>query len=199
MSSGRLFEDFVPISDSIALITTGRTLTELDRIETVGYSIIGSRVEIGERLSTLIKGRGLRLGGLFDGSLVYSERGRGIFGIPNNASSEAHQPFVHDGEVYYTDDWPHVRIYRGGNVFMDHFDGRIQVGNPCWTGGGMYFEARSDDDPARPDSWEIWCYDSYDGSLSFVCMGANPSYWNGTLFVGEWNGRNFDYRCTALD
>jgi hypothetical protein len=196
MWSGRLFEDFFPVSDSIALVTTGKKLDALDRIETVGYSVRGSKVEIGERLAVLTHGTGLRLGGLFNGRLVYSEIGKGIVGEPNNAPASAHQPFVKDGSVYYTDGWPQVRIYRNGEVFLDHFNDMEQVGNPCWVGDSMYFEARADDDPRRPDLWEIW---RYDGNLDFVCMGANPSYWNGRLFVGEWNGRNFDYRCATID
>lgn len=193
MLFGRLFEDFVPISDQLALITTGRSLNALDQIEVVPYRINDGRVSIVGRCAVVAKGNRLRLGGMFNDTLVYSHD-RGVVGA-HCQSVTGHQPFVADG-IYYTDDWPDVRIYRDGQVFLDHFGEMVQVGNPCWAEGVLYFEARSNPDPKRPDLWEIW---RLNGEPERVCTGANPAYWDGKLFVGEWNGRGFDYRCTSVD
>jgi hypothetical protein len=183
----RIFEDFVPVSDDEALVTTGPALDALDRIERVQWHLRGDRVVIGQALNTLARGRYLRLGGLFDGELVYSEGHAG-----------PHQPFVREGARYYTDDWPHVRIYRDGVVYLDHFRAMIQVANPCWGDGVMYFEARATDDPGAADAWEVWRLDPLCDEPTRVCRGANPAWWNGRLFVGEWNGRTFDYRVHPL-
>lgn len=191
MRSGRLFEDFVPVSDTRALITTGHSLNRLDQIEMADYVIVENRVWLGKS-QLVASGESLRLGGIF-GRLVYSSA-QGIVGAECQ-SPTAHQPFVKDGALYYTDDWPHVRIYRDGEVFVDHFGNMRQVGNPCWVGDTLYFEARSDDDPCRPDLWEVW---RLNGTPEFVCMGANPSCWDGKLFIGEWNGQHFDYVCTSV-
>jgi len=107
--------------------------------------------------------------------------------------STKHQPFLHEDRLYYTDDWPNVRIYREGVVYLDHFDGYVQVGNPHWGDGVMYFEARRDPDPRRPEGWEVWMRDM-DGELRYLCKGANPAYHNGWLYWGEWNGQGFTYR-----
>ena len=212
MSSGRLFEDFVPISDTRALVTTGETLGRLDSIESAYWTLLADgrvKVEIPpKQAAVMARGGGLRLGGLFGGKLLYSDRERGVVGA-EVASLTAHQPFLHMGDVYYTDSWPLVLIYHGKHkIFLDHFkkpsigrfpDVYLQVGNPHWTPTGiMYFEARKDPGPARPELWEVWKRLS-DGTLEKVCMGANPAYYNGRLFWGEWNGRCFDYQSTVVD
>lgn len=196
MSSGRLFEDFVPISGTEALVTTGRTLNRLDRIEIASYRVVGDRVSI-RLLEPVAAAPNVRLGGQFEGRLVYSRAG-GIEGWACE-SKTAHQPYLYENALYYTDDWPNVRIYRDGEVFVDHFDGMIQVANPCWAGGCLYFEARADADPTRPDLWEIWRFHVEHQEIQYVSRGANPSAWGDQLFIGEWNGRNFDYRCTGQD
>ena len=203
MSSGRLFEDFVPISDTRALVTTGETLGRLDSIESAYWTLLPDgrvKVEIPPKQAAIMaRGEGLRLGGLFGCRLLYSDRERGVVGA-QVASPTAHQPFLHMGDVYYTDSWPLVRIYHGKHkVFLDRFDGYVQVGNPHWAPGGvMYFEARQDADPKRPELWEVWKR-LPDGILEKVCRGANPAYFDGRLFWGEWNGRSFDYHSTAAD
>lgn len=190
-ANGRTFEDFVPISHDRALVTTGPELTALDRIERVAYRVREGKVETWGP-ETLVMGEHLRLGGLFGGRLVYSDRASGVVGW-DAPSPTAHQPFEHEGALYYTDDEPWPRIYREGMLFLGHFGDMVQVGNPCWAGGAMYFECRSDPDPCRPDLWEIWRLDR-DGPR-FVVRGANPASYGDWLFWGEWNGRGFEYRC----
>jgi len=193
MSSGRLFEDFFPIDDRLALITTGHKLGMLDRIELYRYTIKKNRVVLQHEIETIIHGESLRLGGMFDNQLVYSDA-NGVGGIEGKT---AHQPFIHERSVYYTDDWPHVKIYKDGEVFVDHFDDMIQVGNPCWLNGTLYFEARNTDHPQAADQWKI-CRLNGD-KPEVMWPGANPAGLENKLFWGEWNGKFFDYRCTEID
>lgn len=187
----RIFEDFVPISDSEALVSTGRNLTRLNRIQRARYEVRDGRVTLLEVFHSLARGLRVRLGGWFGDRLVYSDT-RGIKGY-RRLGPTAHQPFVHEGAVYYTDGWPHVEIYRNGKVFLGHFGDMIQVANPCFTPDGvMYFECRSDPHPERPDLWEIWKLNGK--GPEYVTMGANPAWHDGRLFYGEWNGTGFDYR-----
>ena len=184
-----VFEDFVPISDSQSLITHGRRLTELRAISLAPYTVDdGGRVQVGAPTDTLAKGSQLRLGGLFDGRLIYSDRDN-IVGSP----LVGHQPFLHDGRLYYTAGAPRQRIYCDGVVVVEYFNGFDQVANPCIMGDWLYFEARTDAGPLRCDLWEIWRVMVGGGEPERVCQGANPSSWAGRLIVGEWNGRNFDY------
>lgn len=186
----------MPVSDTEALITTGASLNALDRIERVGYAVdAGDRVHVGPGGLVLAEGESLRLGGWFGDALVYSSA-KGVRGA-SAPTRTAHQPFVHQGTLYYTDGWPHVSIYRDGELFLGHFGDMVQVGNPCWAGDVMYFEARATDDPRAAGAWQIWKRDA-DGALSFVCQGANPATHEGRLFYGTWNGRCFDYRCRAI-
>lgn len=192
----RVFEDFVPVSGMQALVTTGDRLTELDQLELVQYRMIGDRVEVSDvRGEILHTGKHLRLGGLCGSGeeerLVFSDKGRGVVGAKVE-SVTAHQPFVYQGKVYYTDDWPDVRIYCDGKLFIDHFAGYVQVGNPHWGNGTLFFEARRNNDPKHPERWEVW---KRQGEIStLIGYGANPAYWNGWLYYGVWNGRGFDYR-----
>jgi len=196
----RLFEDFVPVSSTRALITTGELLETLDRVEEVGYTVgADGRVHLNrERVHVLAHGKGARLGGRFNGVLVYSDVDLGVIGAAVE-SRTAHQPFVRqeDGAVYYTDSWPLTRIYRDGAVYLDHFDGYIQVANPCWAGGRLFFEARRDPHPERANLWEVWEWDGYTRRRCWP--GANPAFWDGRLFWGEWNGANFDYHSRHID
>jgi len=205
MSSGLLFEDFVPVSDTHALITTGLVLDRLTRIELAQYAVKDGRVAVNSVLGGVLvcDGGHHRLGHVHSNTskafhLVYSN-GNGIVGA-DVESKTAHQPFVYGCHVYYTDDWPNVRIYKDGEVFLDHFERYCQVGNPHWGADGMmYFEARKDADPQRPEAWEVWRYNPRAQMRRRVCQGANPAYYKGRLFWGEWNGRGFSYRCTRVD
>lgn len=204
----RLFEDFVPISETEALITTGAALDTLDRVEIVRYQLDDEGyVRMGGSRAVLAKGPGVRLGGFFDGQLIYSTRNDGVIreGVQVERwdgwviPKSAHQPFVHEGSLYYTDEWPYVKIHQDGKLFLDHFGPMVQVSNPCWVGDVMYFECRDTVAPNRPDAWQIW---SKDRSCScpprFVAQGANPAQFGGRLFWGEWNGRTFSYRSAVL-
>ena len=194
MSFGRLSEDFFPLSSGLALVTTGRQLNSLDSIGEVHYKVEDGVVVFLSEPRQILRVNGVRLGGRFDGKLVYS-CSEGIVGAEVE-SKTAHQPFVRDA-VYYTDDWPEVKIYRDGEVFIDHFNDMVQVGNPCWIHDSLYFEARNTRHPQRADKWEIWRLRKE--KLEFVCIGANPAGLDNQLFWGEWNGRDFDYYCTDVD
>lgn len=193
----RLYEDFVPISDVEALVTTGERLDRLDRIERRRYRLVGVYVQVANDGEVLVEGERLRLGGLFDGDLLYSDAS-GIVGCPEFGRT-AHQPTKRGQVLYYTDGpLESVSIYRQGQEFIGAFGDMVQVGNPCWAEGRLYFEARSDPDPARPDLWQICREPGRREQFEVLWPGANPAYWNGKLFWGEWNGRSFDYRWREL-
>lgn len=174
----------MPISDELCLVTSGKTLATLDTIERRTYAMDGDRVLVSPEGVEVVTGNYLRLGGLFDGDLIYSE-GRG-----------QHQPFQHRGLMYYTDDEPRQRIYCDGRVVVDHHGEFLQVTNPCVTDSGVYFEARTTDDARRPDEWSIWFVGHEGSDWRLIGRGANPAVYHDHLFFGEWNGRNFDY-CRA--
>lgn len=209
MLSGRLFEDFVPTTQERALISTGLSLVKLTCIELAYWTLrANGRVRVTipppNKATVLARGKGLRLGGLFGSTLLYSDCVCGVIGV-EVGSPTAHQPFLYKGSVYYTDDWPLVQIYtttpglQDRRLFLGHFGEYTQVGNPHWAPGGvMYFEARKDPDPCRPELWEVWKR-LPDGTVEKVCQGANPSYFDGRLFWGEWNGRAFTYQCTTIN
>jgi len=201
MSSGRLFEDFFPLSDRHALITTGEKLNRLDKIETISWKLMGDRVFFTSDPLEVVSAPNVRLGGVFDGKLVYSHSG-GIVGA-DIFSPTAHQPFVKDNDIYYTDEWPKVKIHKHDGVsefaeiYVDHFGQMQQVGNPCWIGDDLYFEARESVAPKDAGLWQIWRLRN--GELEFVTYGANPAGLQNKLFWGEWNGKCFNYRCTKID
>lgn len=193
----RLFEDFVPVSAAEAIVTTGEQLNRLDRIEVRRYGVHGDRVSVEDRGKVLVRAEGLRLGGVFEGVLVYSLAGEGIVGLPELGPS-AHQPFRHAGRMYYTDGpLEEVTIYRDGEPFLGAFGDMVQVGNPCWAGDALYFEARDDAAPDRPDLWTLCRWDGR-SEPELLRPGANPAAFGGLLFWGEWNGRAFDYRSEPL-
>lgn len=210
----RLFEDFVPLSDTQALVTTGPTLTALDQIEVVDYTVDAhGQVYIEElppQWACVARGKHIRLGGCTGVpetygwrfpctespfGLYYSDTERGTVGVKLDwpISLTAHQPFWYKGALYYTDNWPRVEIYCDGRLYQRHFGDFTQVGNPCWGAGMMFFEARVSLDPQRPDLWEIW-FTGKAMDPEKICVGANPAYWDGWLYWGEWNGRSFSYQ-----
>lgn len=193
----RLFEDFVPISDTEALITTGWRIDALDQVERAPYIVDhDGRLAVGASVEIVATGGYVRLGGL-NGEPYWSDRARGIVHGDRvvDLPQGGHQPFVHDGSVYYTNDEPRQRIYRDGELFLGHFGSMIQVANPCLTPDGtMYFEARETTHPERPSMWQIWSLAPGAAEPRFHFYGANPAWWDDHLFYGVWNGRNFDYR-----
>ncbi len=219
----RVFEDFVPVSEDEALVTGGRELVALDTLKRCPYTVDAHgavTVALNEGYVEVAQGRDLRLGHWLPsltlpkgGTLVYS-RAR-YPGLPSVVGAKvrsltAHQPFVYAGAVYYTDDWPEVRIYRQRpgaipeeRLVMGHWPNKrgalyCQVGNPHWdtVRDTMYFEARIDPAPDRPDLWEVWSLK--DGVRQFITSGANPAVYADHLYWGEWNGRGFSYHRTAL-
>lgn len=193
-----MFEDFVPVSDTHALVSIGPKIAALTRIETIEYAIdTQGVVQLGPRTGAVeAQGTHLRLGGKFDGVLVYSD-GFTVKGVPA-PSDTAHQPYLYQGDLYYTDEWPFVRIHKNGDRYLDLFGDMAQVGNPHWYEGVMYFEARSDPSPSATDKWEVWSHRPGDEAPTFICKGANPAAWGGWLYYGVWNGRAFEYHRRAI-
>ncbi len=188
------FEDFVPLSETEALITSGKRITALTEIERTEYSVHDGRVKLGRHLCTLASGVHLRLGHLYGRRLIYSD-GLNVFGAP--APTGAHQPFLHDGALYYTADWPLVRIYKDDQPYLGHFGDMIQVGNPHWAGDTMYFECRDDPSDVAVSAWQVWRQKEGEAP-EFVVRGANPAVFNGILFYGHWTGAEFEYRTLRL-
>lgn len=184
-----VFEDFFPVKNGWALITRGVSFDKLNEVVLTQYVEIHGKFVVDYESGILqATGVNCRLGGQFDNRLVYSTDS----GVPGVKSKTAHQPFVYGNSIYYTDDWPHVKIYRDDKeLVVDHWDDYLQVGNPCVHSDTIYFEARNTDDPKAVDAWEIWKQKGK--RRTFVCKGANPAWWNG-LIVGEWDGSKFSYK-----
>lgn len=172
---GPCVEDFVPYSDDRALVTAGLSYRDLNFILDVRYGFTGELV-LDEPI-ILETGSYLRLGH-WNGGLVFSEGWEG-----------PHQPFRHETGLYYSDDAPTARLYRDGEVLIDHWDGVPELGNP-WVDESLWFEAR--DNGKAPEGWSIYRADLDGGNIERVCEGANPCVYKGFLYYGLWNGRNFD-------
>jgi hypothetical protein len=125
------------------------------------------------------EGTYLRLGHLYDGELIFSDGWKG-----------PHQPFRYMESLYYSDDAPHARIYRDGELLIDHWPGVAEVCNP-WVDGYIWFEAR-DEDIAAPFGWYLYRADLDGKNIIRLFPGANPCLLGSTLYYGLWNGHSFD-------
>ena len=184
MKSGQyeVVEDFVPVSDTEALITAGPGLRDLSAIALVEWSIEGECIVLSRPI-VLRSGEYLRLGNLTKGGgLIYSEGWEG-----------PHQPHLAGGRYYCTNDAPCGQIYRDGKLFIDYWDDTVEVTNP-WVdevGGHIYFEAR-DGSSMAPTDWNVWRCDMDGENKELVVHGANPCVFDGSLYFGVWNGHCFD-------
>lgn len=186
-----VFEDFYPIDDHRGLITCGPTLEELSELRRVLYSLQDGRVDFAVG-GVVDRGRYLRLGS----DKIWSNAGvRGI------DSPTAHQPFYMGKSILYTDDAPKPKIYKDGEVFIDHWGDYDEVGNPHYHGGKIYFEARprSKSAPDKPETWEVWVHDCWTGEKKFLIPGANPAVYGHRLFYGDFSGEEYCYRYTTLN
>ena len=164
-------EDFVPISSTRILITAGQSYRELNFILETDWDL-GNPVEVK-------RGRYLRLGHVFEGELIYSKGWQG-----------KHQPFQHESGFYYSDDAPTARLYKDGEVLIDHWDGIAEVGNPWIDRDVIYFEARVSHLPA-PYGWDIYRADLDGKNIKRLLHGANPCMFEDFLYYGIWNGKSF--------
>lgn len=172
-------EDFVPVTEERALVTAGPHLRKLSFILDVHYRFGDGTLDLSDP-AIVREGDYLRLGHLHDDEgLVYSEGWEG-----------PHQPFRHDGSLYYSDDAPSARLYRDGKVLIDRWDGVAEVGNP-WVDDFIWFEARAEGDEA-PWGWHLYRANLDGSNVTKLFVGANPCMFRETLYYGLWNGRGFD-------
>jgi hypothetical protein len=170
-----VIEDFVPLTANRALITMGRSYRELNFIAEASY-------EFGAMLGDFTirkEGKYLRLGHERDGEVIYSEGWRG-----------PHQPFQLNGNRYCSDGAPDAKLYRDGELLIDHWPGVAEVCN-AWVDEFIWFEARDEKVPA-PDGWWICRADLKGGNIEMLFPGANPCMFDGNLYYGLWNGQAFD-------
>ncbi len=195
-SSGASFlvEDFVPSpdpQDCTALITYGESYDKLNMLACVEWVINGTRIEFSAPLgASLMVGEQMRLGHRGDDGEVVCSR----------SVDGPHQPFQHGEDRYHTDDAPHARIYKNGELFVDHWGEYREVGNPWVDGSTLYFECLSRSETA-PNGWELWRMDLETREKSFWMRGANPCVHDGRLILSVWNTvtNRFDIGITSLN
>ena len=175
-----IYEDFVPISETTALITTGDYYTNLTEIKVAGYVIEDGKVKITST-HPFIKGKHLRLGNLM---ISYSDN-------KTYEGEEMEQPFkLPLGDVLYT---KNKVIYFNDMPFIELWDDYEEMGNPFADGHGwIYFEARKKENTA-PKGWEIWKFNIItEERVQVKEHGANPVVWEGKLYYSRWKGGRFD-------
>jgi hypothetical protein len=172
-------EDFVPYSDTRALVSVGKNFRELNYILDVEYKFT-DKLYLGEP-SVARVGKYIRLGHWNEwDQLIYSDGWEG-----------PHQPFYHQGKHYYSDDAPNARLYCNREILIDHWGEVAELGNPWVTDERIWFEARDKSNPA-PEGWNIHYSDLDGGNITYFCSGANPCIYKDTLYYGIWNGKSFD-------
>jgi hypothetical protein len=173
-----VIEDFVPYSDSRALVSAGKHYRALNFILDVGY-IFDEGLTLYEPI-VRETGSWLRLGHYHNGMIVYSEGGSG-----------PHQPFMFGTDCYYTDNAPHAKLYKNGRVLIDHWGDVAELGNAFVDDLGLIFEARRECQ-AAPSGWALYSADHDGKKVKYLCNGANPAIYNGTVYYGIWAGTQFD-------
>lgn len=168
-----LFEDFVPISKTRALISAGPSYANLSVIAEVDWDLGNPKI--------LVEGGHLRLGHIYKGELIFSD-GKHV----------PHQPFWHSTGKYWADGAPRARIFKDGEAFIDHFDGAEEIGKPWIYNGYIYFECRFAKNPV-PFGWEIYRMNLKSGKKEQVVKpGANPCVFNKKLYYGVRGPEAFD-------
>jgi hypothetical protein len=173
-----VIEDFVPISDTKALVTGGRSYHRLRCIAEVRYTFTNEGLVLANPI-VLQEGEYLRLGHLFNGELIYSDGRDG-----------PHQPHRHGDDVYYAFGEPTSRIYKNGRVHIDLFDGVSQIGKPWVHDGYIYFEGH-DSDKEAPNGWNVYRSLMDGTAIQKICRGANPAIYNSILYLTVWAANQF--------
>jgi len=201
-----MFEDFVPIDDgSVALITEGNSSTSLTMISKINFTIEGSTITLGDNIETIVTGSYLRLGNVVDNILYYSDgapcRDSKVMSVDlktkktneiTSISGVPVQPFYStDGKFYYSDEAPTAKIFCNNDLYVDHYEDFVEVGNPFIDNDIMYYEARRADRPA-PGGWELWKINMTTKQQVYICDGANPSIFENDIFYGKWIDNRFD-------
>lgn len=170
------YEDFYPISDSVALLVCGEYYTCMNEIRQVNYTLeSGGSIKFTE--GTVIKnGKNLRLGNYYNGELIFSE-GYEPVGI---------QPYKFDkGLLYQT----RGKIYLNDEVLFTVWDNYEVLGRPTYANGWVYFETRKS--PA-PFGWEVWKYNiETKEKVKLLDHGANPYVYEDKLFYSSWENGEF--------
>jgi len=185
-----VIEDFVPINDTMALVTTGETYVTQPAIAIVTYSVNDTLVIIDESSAIYIKeGIHLRLGGVFNNKILYSNRGEGIVGR-RDLPLDAEQPYkTIDGRVVYAK-IDHNGIFIEDELLFPIFDSYKSIGKPTVYADYVYFETIHNkycNVLADPVWWEIWRYSMR--TLEFTKVldhGANPHIRDDILFYSSW-------------
>ena len=182
----QVFEDFYPVSKEEAYFVGGPQFVKLIRLCKANWSETPEGVVHVSNVEIVKRGTYLRLGNFYNGELIYSEKGIGVVGS-DITSKTAHQPFKTDHGLYYTDDSPNARIYKDGELFLDHWDGYKEIGNPFIDGDLMYFEGREDHKPA-PKGWEIWTFNLRTGEKKKILQqAANPYVFEGKMYYTDFS------------
>jgi len=173
-------EDFVPYSDTRALVSAGKGFRELNYILDVKYEF-RDKLYLSEKEIIRI-GDYVRLGHYDEwGELVHSD------GWKHN-----HQPFMYQGLCYETGDAPNGKLYRDEELLIDHWGEVAELGNPWVVDDRIWFEVRDKDNPA-PEGWNIHYADLDGGNITYFCPGANPCIYKDMLYYTIWNGTSFDF------
>lgn len=194
-------EDFVPLNDTDALVTSGKYFSSLTAIYKVQYKLSDGSVElICDDLRLLAQGYHLRLGGMFDRSgmgdyvLVYSDSSIGIIEQAGNlvnliGPEDGIQPWIHAGSLYYNKklDSGFPTVWKDENVFIQPWNGYYSMGKPMVDGDWLYFEARK---TKAPLGWQVWRKSLTTGKQECILeRGANPNAFSGKLFYGIFYSR----------
>ena len=172
-------EDFVPYSDTNALISAGPSLDRLRYIADVKYKFGDEGMDL-RLVNQLVIGNYVRLGHLWEGKPLWSEGNTG-----------PHQPHRSDKDhYYYADGAPNAKIYCNGKLLIDHPPGVNQIGKPWVHGDHIYFEGHDSDKPA-PTAWNIYRALKDGTAVEKLCEGANPAVYNSILYVSIWITQQF--------
>jgi hypothetical protein len=185
-----VYEDFVPISDVVALASVGPAIDKLDKICKVLYEINSDEIVLNKFQEIIVRGEYLRLGCMYDKTLVFSERNCGIFGCDIIKSKTAYQPFKNESGTYYVDDFPLPKIFFNNQILIPHWDNFVSVAKPFVYKDYIYFEARRKINKA-PKGWEIWKMNLNTMEKELVATQAgNPSIYCDNLFYTDFSKYN---------
>jgi len=191
-----IYEDFYPITDELALITSGEDYEHLQWLKIVTYKVGSDSKVIITNDVAFKKGTHIRLGNIYNGKIVYSDNN-----VIEPFNIKGEQPFMTNRGVLYTNDGGiYEKTFSGitikvipdiNNVKIIDLWGDIkELGNPCEHDGWIYFEARKE--PA-PMGWQIWKFNIKTSERKLVReYGANPYVFRGKLYFSKWDGKKFE-------
>lgn len=190
---GWTWEDITPVSDTQAFVSIYRARWESELLF-LNYEIRDNVVRFSpENGKVKYRGKRVRVGNVHDGWLYFSDRDAGVWRL-SVADDEtqrlrkypltAHQPFMTDGGLYYSDNLFRAKIYYEGELFLDSFAPYIIVGNVWIDKTIMLFEATK----LRGHlGWELWAFDLSSRKKAKLPFdhGANPTVYGERLFWSD--------------